>query len=92
MKKLGFDCIKDGKETGYYSYKNDGSKHYNKDYNPEFPEPKGKIVIHLNINYSGEEFTNLPFVAIGQDGDSRSVYNGVVATKEFLLMLLNSIR
>jgi len=92
MKVLGFDCTKEGTESGYYSYKNDGTKHYNKDYNNQFPEPRGKVIIDVNINYSGEAFTNLPFVHIGQDGDSRNVYNGVIATEDFLLMILISIR
>jgi hypothetical protein len=91
MKLLGFDCV-ENKGNGYYKYVNNGTKHYNKDYNSRFPEPKGKVVIYLNINYSGDEFTNLPFVNIRQDGDSRTVYNGVISTDYFLISLLKSIR
>lgn len=91
MKLLGFDCVKD-KNDGYYQYVNDGTKHYNKDYNTQFPEPKGKVIVYVNINYTGEKFTNLPHVGIGQDGDSRTVYNGVVPTEDFLVTLFNFIR
>lgn len=75
MKAAGFDCIKD-KGDGYYKYINDGTGHYNKDYNPAYPEPKGKVTIEVNINYVGEAFTNFPFVHIRQDGGTRVAYNG----------------
>lgn len=89
MKLLGFDCDKD--KNGYYNYINDGTKHYNKDYS-KYPEPKGKVTIGVNINYVGEEFTNLPAIEIRQDGGTRRSYYGVVPNEEFLITLLNSIR
>jgi hypothetical protein len=47
MKKLGFDVTED-KDNGYFKYQNDGTKHYNPDYNSKFPEPKGKVLISVN--------------------------------------------
>lgn len=90
MKLLGFDCIKDN--NGYYEYKNDGTKHYNKDYNPKFPEPKGKVIINVNINYVNPPFINAPNIGIYNDGDTRTSYNGVCPNEEFLINLLNNIR
>ena len=85
MKLLGFDIIKD-EGNGYYNYINDGTRHYNIDYNEKFPEPKGKVILYVNLNYS-----SLPFICIGQDGDTRPVYNGVCPNEEFLLNLLYNI-
>lgn len=92
MKMLGFDCTKEEKE--YLSYENDGTKHYNKDYNNKFPEPKGKVIINVNLMYGciGEEFSQLPIVGIYNDGNTRTSYNGVIPSEEFLITLLNSIR
>lgn len=90
MKILGFDCIKD--KDGYYTYVNDGTHHYNKDYNTKFPEPKGKVAVYVNINYMGDEFTNYPNIGIGQDADTRKVYNGVCPNEQFLILLLYNIR
>lgn len=92
MKVLGFDCLKDGEKDGYYKYENDGTKHRNKDYNQKYPEGKGKVVISLNINYTGTGFCNLPNIGIKQDGGTRSSYNGVIPSEKFFVMLLNSIR
>jgi len=86
MKELGFDCVKD-KNDGYFEYRNDGTKHYNKDYNKTFPEPKGKVIIYVNFTY-GET----PFIGITQDGDTRIVYNGVCSSKEFFIDLINNVR
>lgn len=91
MKILGFDLV-EAESEGYYKYVNDGTKHYNKDYNTLFPEPKGKVIIRCNLNYIGEKFTNLPHIGIYQDGDSRTVYNGVCSNEAFLVELLNSVR
>ncbi len=85
MKVLGFDCLKDSGD--YLKYVNDGTLHYNKDYNRTCPEPKGKVIIYVNFEYG-----DIPFVGIRQDGDSRNVYNGVCETEDFLKQLLNSVR
>lgn len=85
MKILGFDCVSD--KNDYLKYVNDGTKHYNTDYNKLYPEPKGKVFICVNFTY-GE----IPYIGIQQDGDSRTVYGGVCETEEFLVMLLNSVR
>ena len=85
MKKLGFDCISD--ENGYLKYVNDGTKHYNVDYNDKFPEPKGKVILYVNFNYS-----DIPFVGIEQDAGTRKSYYGVCANEVFLILLLNSVR
>lgn len=87
MKVLGFDCVKDD-QNGYLKYTNDGTKHRNPDYNREFPEPKGKVVVYVNFTYSNE----YPYVGIKQDGDTRSVYGGIVRNESFLIELLNNVR
>jgi hypothetical protein len=86
MKVLGFDCTENN--DPYFVYLNDGTKHRNKDYNELYPEPKGKIELACNLNYKPDE----AFVDIKQDGGSRTVYNGVCPTEEFLESLLNNIR
>lgn len=85
MKLLGFDCISD--KDGYLVYKNDGTKHYNPDYNSKFPEPKGKVIIYVNFTYG-----DIPFVGIDQDAGTRHVYHGVCENEVFFILLLNSIR
>jgi hypothetical protein len=85
MKLLGFDCLSD--KDGYLKYQNDGTKHRNKDYNSQFPESRGKVIVWVNFTY-GE----IPFVGIDQDGGTRHVYYGVCETEVFFVMLINSIR
>lgn len=85
MKILGFDLISD--DGQYLKYQNNATIHYNKDYNSECPEPKGKVFIYVNFGYSDQ-----PFTAIKQDGDARQVYHGVCKTEEFLKDILCSIR
>jgi hypothetical protein len=89
MKVLGFDLIPDEKSNkeGYFKYENNATVHWNKDYNSEFPESKGKVIIYVNMHYS-----KLPFLGIDQDGGTRHVYHGVCPSKLFLEMLLTSIR
>ncbi len=87
MKHLGFNCV-EGEGNGYYKYINDGTKHRNKDYNSQFPEPKGKVFVYVNFTYSNE----YPFVGIMQDGDTRTVYNGIITTQNFFEELINSVR
>ena len=82
--EFGFDCKKN--EHPYCTYVNDGSKHRNKDYS-QFPEPRGKVIVHCNHNYS-----DLPFITIEQDGGTRTVYHGLCPSKEFLETILNNIR
>lgn len=86
MKLLGFDCTKN--EHPYYIYKNDGTKHRNKDYNSQFPEPRGKVIVACNLDYNPD----MPFVGIEQDGGSRNVYHGICPSEEFLETLLNNVR
>ena len=92
MKVLGFNCTKES--DGYLAYENDGTKHYNKDYNTECPEPRGKVIININLNYGciSEKFSQLPFMGIYNDGNTRTSYHGVIPSEEFLITLLNSVR
>ena len=87
MKLLGFDLIKD--ENGYLQYQNNGTRKYNVDYNPEFPEPKGKVILYINTTFDRDKYF---FVGIKNDGGTRSSYNGICDTEQFLIQLLNSIR
>ena len=86
MKSLGFNLISD--KDNYLKYENDGTKHYNIDYNKQFPEPKGKVILYINCTYHNNYF----FLGIKQDADTRNSYNGVCSTEEFLKMLLYNIR
>ncbi len=86
MSKLGFDLISD--KDGYLKFQNNGKIHYNKDYNRQFPEPKGKVILYINTTYHSNYF----YMSIRQDGDTRNSYNGVCNTEEFLVMLFNNIR
>ncbi len=87
MLDLGFEFIPaENNSIGYFKYQNNATVHWNKDYS-EFPEPKGKVIIYVNMHYS-----DLPFVEIRQDGGTRCVYHGICPSKLFLEMLLTSIR
>jgi hypothetical protein len=86
MLKLGFELVKD--EEGYLQYKNNGKVHWNKDYNKECPEPKGRVVLFINTTYSDKYF----YIGIEQDWGSRKVYGGVCSTESFLIELLSNIR
>jgi len=86
MKLLGFDLLKD--KDGYLKYQNDGTKHYNPDYNSEYPEPKGKVLIYVNTTYTKNTF----YLSIRQDGDTRNSYTGICPSEEFFIQLLNNIR
>lgn len=86
MKQLGFDLI-EGKDD-YLKYQNDGTKHYNTDYNKEFPEPKGKVIVYVNLGYTKDH----AYVSIDQDGGTRSVFVGVVRNEDFFKEILYSIR
>lgn len=86
MKKMGFDLIKD--EDGYLAYQNDGTVQFNTDYNKDFPEGKGKVLINFNTTYSDTH----AFLGIKQDAGTRTVYYGVVDNKTFLQWLIAAIR
>jgi hypothetical protein len=86
MKKLGFDVTED-KNNGYFKYQNDGTKHYNPDYNPKFPEPKGKVLISVNSIHTTLKKENIPYIQIKQDGGTRTVYNGLCPNESFLIGL-----
>jgi hypothetical protein len=88
MKRLGFDLISD--EQGYLKYQNDGKVHYNKDYNKDFAEPKGKVLVFINTGYIGEG--EAFYLGIKQDAGTRNVFNGICDTEEFLVNLFNKIR
>ncbi len=88
MLSFGFELVPaENNAMGYFQYQNNASVHWNKDYNKNFPEPKGRVIIYVNMHYS-----DLPFVEIQQDGGTRKVYHGVCPSKLFLEMLLTSIR
>ena len=88
---IGFDLFdndhNNSEDKGYFAATNNGTVHYNKDYS-DFPEPRRKVIIYFNINYS----VNGIFAEVRQDGDSRTVYNGIVPNKEFFIDLLSNIR
>lgn len=88
MKILGFDMKSSEKDGQYYIYLNDGTKHRNKDYSSQFPEPKGKIEVAINLGKPEE----ISYLGIRQDGGTRTAYNGVCPDEEFLINLLNNIR
>lgn len=93
MLKLGFELVSD--ENNYLKYQNNGTVHYNKDYNKDFPEPKGKVIIYMNCNYYNhvkDKTIESFYLGIKNDGDTRSSYGGICDTEEFLIKLLNSIR
>lgn len=87
MKLLGFGVFNDlGNTLVYY---NNSTVQYNKDYNTSFPEPKGKVILHINCQYSNsDEF----YLNIKQDSGTRTVFVGICRTEQFLLELLNNIR
>lgn len=86
MKYLGFDCTKSNGD--YATYINNGSRHWNKDYNSDFAESRGWVVIHINRDYSKTG----TFARIEQDGGTRKVFHGSIASYEALVMILASIR
>lgn len=85
--KFGFDLISESTDGVYLKYSNDGTKHHNTDYNSEFPEGKGKVILYVKFEYS----TN-PFVCVKQDGDTRQVYHGICRNENFFAELVTSIR
>jgi hypothetical protein len=92
MLKLGFELSEDHNNNGYYKYQNNATIHYNKDYNRNFPEPKGKVLISVNTTYTTLAKENIPYIGIKQDGGTRSVYGGLCPNEDFLIQLLNNIR
>ena len=47
LELLGFEVIED-KGTGYLKLQNNGKILWNPDYNPDFPESRGKVKISIN--------------------------------------------
>lgn len=90
MLKKGFEDISNPEKTsnGYFKFQNNGTILYNPDYNPNFPEPKGKVIIYVNFSYTPK----YPYISIRQDGDTRNSYSGIVSTQSFLDKLLKSVR
>ena len=91
LKKLGFE-IREETSKGYYKYQNNGTIHYNKDYNRDFPEPRGKVLISVNTTCTTSDGVNIPYIGIKQDAGTRTVYDGLCPDKNFLIQLLNNIR
>ena len=85
MGRLGLELY--DREGEIYRYRNDGKVHRNVDYNPRYPESRGKVLVHLLMDNGP-----YPFVMIEQDGGTRTVYHGVVRSIGFLDELLDSIR
>ena len=95
-KELGFklDETKDKnnpEDSAYLKYINTGKIHYNIHYGA-FPEPQGKVIIYLRLDYDKSKDTSAIFAEIRQDGDTRKVYHGIIPSIEFLKQLLYSIR
>lgn len=88
IKLIGNNSRNTPEKKGYFKAINDGTIHYNKDYNVNFSESEGKVLIYFYINYS----ENGIFAEVRQDGDTRTVYNGIIPNKEFFINLLNNIR
>lgn len=86
MLHLGFELISD--KDGYLKYQNNATILYNQDYNKHHPEPKGKVILYFNTNYTETSI----YLQIRQDGDTRTVFNGVCDTALFLKLLLESVR
>lgn len=86
MTILGFELVKD--KDNYMTYHNNATVHYNKDYNKKFPEPKGKVILHVNCNYHEDYF----YLCIEQDGGTRNSFCGVCNTESFLKELLSMVR
>lgn len=53
--------------------------------------PTGMRIIYFNTTYSPIEEKEV-FVGIRSDGDSRTCYNGVVTSEEFLKQLIENVR
>lgn len=89
MLKLGFENIPQ-KDEGYLKYENNATYHWNKAYNKQYPEPKGKVIIYVNTTHT--KYDEHIFVNIRQDADTRTVYNGICPSEEFLKTILSNIR
>lgn len=91
MLLLGFEQVGES-SNGYYKYQNNATIHYNKDYNPNFPEPRGKVLISVSTVYTTLKGDVVPYIGIKQDGGTRASYNGLCPNEDFLIQLLNNIR
>lgn len=93
MEELGYELIKD--EEGYLKYQNKAGadsytamrwksgSHYGK-------MAKGKRFIYFNTTFNPKD--DEIFMAIKEDGDTRTVYNGIVRSREEMVLILNSVR
>lgn len=85
MKELGYKKLSDenSPEPEYYKYTNEGGT-ISPYYGPMFI---GKRYIYFNCGY----VANKLFVGVREDGDTRTVFNGIIETKDELLFILNSV-
>ena len=93
MEELGYELIKD--EEGYLKYQNkagadsytaerwNSKSHYGK-------QARGKRFIYFNTTFNPAD--QEVFMGIKEDGDTRTVYNGVVRSREEMVLILNSVR
>jgi hypothetical protein len=91
MKKLGYELIRDDGE--YAKFANAGGTESN-GYGPMW---KHKRTIYFNRGYTikreGELSDFEPiFVGIQEDGDTRTVFNGVVDSEKLFIDILNAVR
>jgi hypothetical protein len=86
MQYLGFDMLSHNEP--YAKYQNNGTVHWNRDYNPDFPESRGRVIVYVNNSYNNTG----AFLEIQQDGGTRKVFHGSVDSFETLVRVLYSIR
>lgn len=89
LELLGFEVTED-KNNGYLKLQNNGKILWNPDYNRNFPESRGKVLISLNYGDTGEY--GKVYMGIKQDGGTRTVYNGLCNDEEMFIILLKNIR
>lgn len=95
--EIGFDFVdrsydKNINSEIHLKFINNGTIHYNKHYNSQFPETKGKVEIYVNLDYGTITKNTQAYCNIEQDGGTRTVYKGIIPSIEFLKQLLYSIR
>jgi hypothetical protein len=90
MKKIGYQLISD--KDGYLKYENVAGHIF-----PSYGKScRGKRIIYFNTTDAIFErdtidTENMIFMGIKEDADTRTVYNGVVNSKELLISILNYV-
>ena len=89
MSELGYKLVAD--KDGYLKYTSswDLKAKHREDRKYEQLLGDDKRIIYFNLTYSPEE--NLLFCQIREDGDTRTVYNGVIFDRDQLIMILKLV-